>query len=82
MIPRVTPEEAPRIMPLVIGRLFKLASRPEQPGDGEEYEKIRRVAMACGEALETAPPYQLLPPGLVDRIAVDREELARRFPKK
>jgi hypothetical protein len=82
VIPRVTPEEAQRIMPLVIGRLFKIASRPSQPGDIDEYEKLRHVAMVCGEALETTPPYQLLPPGLVDRIAADRAELARRFPKK
>lgn len=82
MIPTVSPEEARQIMPLVVGRLFRLASRPAEPGDDLEYAKIRAVGMACGEALRIGAPYQLLSPGLVDSIAAARAELARRFPKK
>ncbi len=82
VIPYVTPEEAQQIMPLVIGRLFRLASRPSQPEDIREYEKLRAVGMACGEALAIGKPYELLSPGLVDSIAAARVELTRRIPKK
>lgn len=33
-----------------IGRIFRLASRPEQPGDAAEYERCRRVILDLVEA--------------------------------
>jgi hypothetical protein len=47
----LSPEEAHRIMPLVIGRLLRIASRPEQPGDALQFANLRYVAFACAEAL-------------------------------
>jgi hypothetical protein len=30
---------------LALGRIFRLASRPEQPGDVEDYERCRRLIL-------------------------------------
>ena len=30
---------------LALGRIFRLASRPEQPGDGAEYERCRSLIL-------------------------------------
>lgn len=66
--PRPTPDEARVLMRLCIGRLFRLASRPEQPGDDEQYEHLRRVAMDCAEVLGiSTETYRLAPPGLAGR---------------
>jgi len=35
----------PRIVDLAIGRIFRLCSRPAQPGDVEEYERCRRIIL-------------------------------------
>ena len=47
----MTNTEANALMPLIIGRLFKLASRPAQPSDAAEFQKLRALALDCGEAL-------------------------------
>ena len=40
-------EERDRVMQLALGRIFRLASRPAQPGDVEEYERCRRIIMTA-----------------------------------
>lgn len=47
---------------LAFGRILRLASRPEQPGDVEEYERCRAIIM------ELADPT----PGYSPNIARDR----------
>ena len=42
----LTEEQKNRIRELALGRLFRLGSRPEQPGDAEEYERVRRAFLA------------------------------------
>jgi len=38
--------EAERVtVSMAIGRIFMMASRPEQPGDGDTYERCRRVVI-------------------------------------
>lgn len=37
---------------LAIGRIFRLASRPEQPGDVAEYERCRAIVL---DAVEEMP---------------------------
>ena len=34
---------------LALGRILRLSSRPERPGDAEEYEKCRRIFLAEAE---------------------------------
>lgn len=53
-------EEAEVALDLALGRLFKLCSRPEQPGDIEQYEKLRAVAMEAAEVLgiDSTPGYR------------------------
>lgn len=43
--------EARVAMRLAIGRLFRLGSRPEQPGDEKQYLDCRAVVMEAGEVL-------------------------------
>lgn len=47
--PRRTDAEQQRdqIMSLALGRIFRLGSRPTQPGDIEQYEAARRVFWAA-----------------------------------
>lgn len=47
--------EAREAMRLAIGRILRIASRPEQPGDLEEYAKAREVAMEAAEVLGVRP---------------------------
>jgi hypothetical protein len=47
----VSREEADTVMRLALGRIFRLGSRPEQPGDGEQYEAARRAALGAADAL-------------------------------
>lgn len=42
---------ADAVMRLAVGHIFRLASRPEQPGDIEKYESARRVILCCSEVL-------------------------------
>ena len=39
-------EEESLVVTLAIGRLFRILSRPHQPGDLEEYERCRAVVMS------------------------------------
>jgi hypothetical protein len=39
-----TPEETAAVR-LALGRIFRLLSRPTQPGDAEQYEECRRVIL-------------------------------------
>lgn len=39
----MSPEERDAIMRAAMGRIFRLGSRPTQPGDIEQYEAARRV---------------------------------------
>ena len=43
------PEERAQIAHLALGRIFRLASRPAQPGDAEVYEHCRALVMASSE---------------------------------
>jgi hypothetical protein len=45
----------PREVQLALGRIFRLMSRPEQPGDAADYERARLVVLNA--APETAPDY-------------------------
>jgi len=40
----MTSEQA-RAVNLAIGRVFSMASRPEQPGDGAEYWRCRNIVL-------------------------------------
>lgn len=37
---------------LIIGRLFRMASRPEQDGDAAEYQRIRGMMLDIGGATD------------------------------
>lgn len=50
--------EATIAMELALGRLFRLGSRPEQPGDVDEYHRLRLVALTAADVLGTRPEYQ------------------------
>jgi hypothetical protein len=39
-----------QIINLAIGRIFRMASRPTQPGDIEEYERCKAIIMDLAEA--------------------------------
>ena len=51
--------ESRAITELALGRIFRLLSRPYQPGDIEQYEKCRKVVMELadtdGEELQRPP---------------------------
>jgi hypothetical protein len=41
----------PSVVSLAFGRIFRLGSRPTQPGDVEEYERCRAIILdAVGES--------------------------------
>lgn len=42
----MTEEERRQAVMLALGRMFRLAARPAQPGDVAEYEAARAVVMA------------------------------------
>lgn len=44
-------DDAARTMDLAIGRLLRLMSRPEQPGDVETYYACRRAIYDAAEAM-------------------------------
>lgn len=49
--------EAKKIVELAIGRILRLGSRPEQPGDIEEYERCRALILEhAGEQPESYVP--------------------------
>lgn len=41
----VRSQEDTKAVELALGRIFRLASRPEQPGDVADYERCRRVIL-------------------------------------
>lgn len=43
-VPVISPEDS-RIAQLAMGRIFLLGSRPEQPGDIEQYETCRAIIL-------------------------------------
>jgi len=44
---------------LALGRLFRMMSRPERPGDGEDYAACRSIIMGSVEPpAEYSPCYQ------------------------
>lgn len=51
MTPTVDPTEARAAAHLAIGRLLRIMSRPEQPGDVEEYYRCRSIIMGAAETL-------------------------------
>lgn len=55
----MTDEERHAAVRLALGRIFRLASRPQQPGDAEDYERCRAVILDCTDpvALDYAPNY-------------------------
>jgi hypothetical protein len=51
-----------QVINLAIGRIFRIASRPTQPGDIEEYERCKAIIMDLAEAsghtiVDTRPNY-------------------------
>lgn len=48
LIPLPDPATA---MGAALGRIFRLASRPTQPGDVQQYEEARRVALVAADQL-------------------------------
>lgn len=46
----------PTIVSLAMGRIFRLLSRPTQPGDEAEYERCRRIIMDASDPDYT--PYE------------------------
>lgn len=38
-------EEKRALVSLALGRIFRLGSRPAQPGDAEEYERCRAIVV-------------------------------------
>lgn len=49
-------QEKHRAVELAMGRIFRLGSRPSQPGDVEQYEEARAVIMSY--APDTLPDYR------------------------
>jgi hypothetical protein len=46
-----TDSELDKVIGLCIGHIGNMAARPERPGDGEEYDKYRNLAMEAKEIL-------------------------------
>lgn len=46
----MTDAERDQVFRLALGRIFRLASRPEQPGDGEQYEDARHAILTAYDA--------------------------------
>jgi hypothetical protein len=44
-----TRTEQDKVFQLAMGRIFRLMSRPTQPGDVEEYERCRAIVMSASE---------------------------------
>jgi hypothetical protein len=42
--------EEKKIKELALGRILRMASRPSQPGDVEEYERCRAIILDMSEA--------------------------------
>jgi hypothetical protein len=49
----------PAQVQLAIGRIFRLGSRPEKPGDAADYERCRAIIMAASsfEHVDRAPNF-------------------------
>lgn len=47
-----TKAEAKQLINLVIGRIFLLGSRPTQPADINDYEKMKKIIYECTDILE------------------------------
>ena len=50
----LTPDEH-QVVQLAIGRLFRLGSRPAQPGDAADFEKVRAVLLTILDPVEARP---------------------------
>lgn len=61
----MTEDEKRTIVALAIGRIFRLGSRPAQPGDVEEYERARAAIYA---ALDPDPYLDQAPNWARDRL--------------
>lgn len=47
--------EAMEVIRAAMGRIFRLGSRPSQPGDIEEYERCRALILDAHESIHGAP---------------------------
>ena len=47
-----TKSEAKQLINLAIGRIFLLGSRPTQPGDLNNYERMKAIIYQCTDILE------------------------------
>jgi hypothetical protein len=54
----MTNPEKTKLAQLALGRIFRLASRPAQPGDIEEYHRCRAIILDALEPSDT-PDYIL-----------------------
>ena len=50
-------EETRAAVNAALGRIFRLASRPEQPGDIAEYERCRAIVLDCLDPLPSPHVY-------------------------
>lgn len=55
-IARADESEREALFSLALGRILRLASRPEQPGDAAEYEEARAIIMTLAETASTGAP--------------------------
>lgn len=62
-----TREELETLVKLALGRIFRLGSRPTQPGDVEQYEFCRSLIMDATELLRENPPKDTRPNWVRDR---------------
>jgi hypothetical protein len=59
------PDELAQLAHLALGRLFRIMSRPYQPGDDAEYGRVRGIILDASEGI--TPAYQ--PNYVRDRFA-------------
>ena len=58
-----------KLVELAIGRIFRLASRPERPGDAAEYERCRAIILdAVDPAMVHAASIDRRPNWVRDRL--------------
>ena len=56
-------QERDALKSLIIGRIFRMGSRPTQPGDVKEYDRCVRLFMDIHEGIEPDPPMSMPYPG-------------------
>lgn len=57
---------------LAIGRIFRIASRPEQPGDIAEYQRCRSIILDASEPQTAEFGFAVVQPNTIHDYARDR----------